>query len=203
MKMKPVGIILILFFLLCVTNCSGGGDSAAPSNMAITGLTTTESSITFTWSDPTYADFDHVAIACTDGSAIENADVAAGIKEFTLNEFNGVTLTTRAALTFTFSTVDADGKVLETKTHKAMTSPAGALTYTLVSTAEEHGPMRARPKSTAEEKTIATFTDTGRHPYRPDSGPGFFGDPNDGAVTDDIWSIDDSATDPINGGYPY
>lgn len=142
MKTKTSITILILFFLIGVINCGGGGgDSAAPSNMAITGLSTTESSITFTWSDPTYDDFDHATITWTDGdgTATENADLLADTKAYTLSEFNGTALTAGAVFTFTFSTVDADGKVLETQTHMAMTSPAGAgtLSYTLVSSAQD------------------------------------------------------------------
>ena len=52
-------------------------------------------------------------------------------------------------------------------------------------------------KTTAEMKTLATFTDTSTNGH--DAAWDFVGDPNDDASSDDIWDLGTS----INNGYPY
>jgi hypothetical protein len=150
MKKCIIKISLIIFCLLLLASCGGssddssnggdtGTDTTAPSNITLAGLSTTESSITFTWTDPSDTDLDHITITCSDGTDSESADITAGTETHTQGTLNSGALGAETCYTFTIAAEDSSGNISETETLLVMTSPSGAgeLTYTLISSAEE------------------------------------------------------------------
>jgi hypothetical protein len=185
MKKYIIKISLIIFCLLFLASCGGSSsndssdtdgtesetDTTTPvvtvAGLTFASLSTTESSITFTWTDPEDTDFDHVAVTCSDGTDSEDAEIAAGTENYTQSTLNANALTVETCYTFTFAAEDSEGNTLESGSLLVMTSPsgAGALTYTLITSAEELYNIRDDLAG-----SYYLLTDISLSDYSPDNG---------------------------------
>jgi methionine-rich copper-binding protein CopC len=143
---RKMEALLCAILAICLTGfgCldSGSGNSASgthndaspPARISLAGISSTDSSITFTWNDPVDSDFDHVVITCSDGTNTETTNVNAGKETYTQSTLNSIAFTASTLYTFTARSADRDGNLSGACVFYVKTAASGsAIDFTKIS----------------------------------------------------------------------
>ena len=137
--------ITSVILTILLVSCSGGGsssndnpggdgpDKTAPANISLTGISTTASSITFTWNDPADENFDYLTITYSG----KTVDISKGTETYTISSLKASTQYKITAKSIYTTDDESDENEFYVKT-----TASGEKVFTSISNADELNNVR-------------------------------------------------------------